>query len=168
MPTEDALYLGLCVVALVVAAHAPEDQRNGAVTIAALLLANWLLCAWTYAASSPQAFARAYGVPLSGIDLWVFADTIVGASAIALSKARAWGWALWGISVAQLTLHYFNEGMSEVAYLYALDKLLLAQIAVVIWLGSKGVGQRVGRWRDRVSRMGRMVRATACRAEKKP
>lgn len=145
MPTEDALYLGLCVVALVVAAHAPEDQRNGAFLAALLLLANWLLCGWTYQANAPQIWLRSKGLPVAAVDIWVCADVAMGGLSLLLAKVRWWGWILWSIAVAQVSFHYFNEALTDAAYLFWLDKLLLAQIACFILIGGNGVVQRVGR-----------------------
>jgi hypothetical protein len=133
-----------------------------------MLLANWLICGWTYAANSPQSVARHIGIPMTGIDVWACCDATLGGVVLTLSRARWWGWVLWAIAMAQLTLHGFNMHMSDAAYLGALDTLLVAQVAIFIFLGSNGVVQRIGSWRDRFSRVRRVVRHAEARTKATP
>lgn len=168
LSADSAFYLVLCVAAIGFAAHSPRYDRIGSVVASAMLLANWLICAATYAVYSPQSVARDIGIPMTGIDVWACADATLGGVVLTLSRARWWGWVLWAIAMAQLALHGFNMHMSDAVYLGALDKLLLAQVAIFIFLGSNGVVQRISGWRDRISRIRRLVRHAEARTKATP
>ena len=168
LSADSAFYLVLCVAAIGFATHSPRYDRIGAVVASAMLLANWLICAATYAVYSPQSVARDIGIPMTGIGVWACADATLGGIVMTLSRARWWGWALWAIAMAQVTLHGFNMHMSDAVYLGALDKLLIAQVAIFIFLGSNGVVQRIGSWRDRFSRVRRVVRHAEARTKATP
>lgn len=168
LSADSAFYLVLCVAAIGFAAHSPRYDRIGAVMASAMLLANWLICAATYAVYSPQSVARDIGIPMTGIDVWACADATLGGVVLTLSRARWWGWVLWAIAMAQLALHGFNMHMSDAVYLGALDKLLIAQVAIFIFLGSNGVVQRISSWRDRISRIRRVVRHAETRTKATP
>lgn len=150
---DAALYLVLCGAAIWFAAHSPIDQRRDAVTVAGALLANWLFCAWTYVApASVQELAP---------DLWAVADMAVGALAVMLAWRHWWGWAIYGLVMAQECFHAARGVVGVDAYLTALDRLLLAMIACFIVLGGRGVAQRVSAWLHRVSdfrRVGSLAR----------
>lgn len=168
LSADSAFYLVLCVAAIGFAAHSPRYDRIGAVVASAMLLANWLICAATYAVYSPQSVARDIGIPMTGIDVWACADATLGGVVLTLSRARWWGWVLWAIAMAQLALHGFNTHMIDAVYLGALDKLLIAQVAIFIFLGSNGVVQRISGWRDSISRIRRVVRHAEARTKATP
>lgn len=144
MSQEALIYLGLCAGAIVFACHASKDQRLASVTLAIGLLTNWLLVEWTYAgAASPQATLRGWGMPASAVDLWAIFDLSLGVLAIVTGRTRWWGWAIYGLCLAQVMTHVLRVHFTDATYTFWLDKMLLAQVAVFVLLGGRGVSDRM-------------------------
>lgn len=143
MSCEALIYLGLCLGAVVFAAHAPVGQRLAAFVLAAGIVLNWCFVEWTYSASSPQAWLRAQGIPTSAVDLWTVADLYVGVLALVTGRLRWWGWAVYMLCMTQIGAHSYRSQLSDENYTFWLDKMLLAQVAVFFLLGGKGVSDRM-------------------------
>lgn len=145
--------LVLCVVAVIVAGHAPPEHRRVAVALAAGCLANWLFCGWTYRA--PVLVQR------HAIELWTMADAAVGMAAVTLAHRFWLGWAVWAVSIVQVGFHLLHAQMADAAYLFWLDKLLLAQLACFLMVGGNGVRDRLSAGVD----LRRLVRAPRARPQ---
>lgn len=157
MTGEAMVYLGLCVGALAFATHAPKGDRLAASILASGLLANWLFGAWTYANLSPQAAFRDWGVPVRATDLWALADLALGALAVRVGWHRWWGWAVFFLCMAQLCMHPARPLIGDTLYTFWLDKILLAQVAVFILIGGRGVANRLSSG-ARLYRLGRTAK----------
>jgi hypothetical protein len=143
MTAEAIVYLALCVGAVTFATHAPKGERLAASILAAGLLANWLFVAWTYATSSPQAAIRSWGLPIHATDLWAIADLALGALAVRVGWHRWWGWAVFSLSMGHLCMHPARSLIGDTLYTFWLDKILLAQVAVFILIGGRGIANRL-------------------------
>lgn len=143
MTFEALIYPGLCFGAAVFAAHAPLGQRLSAIGLSLVLLANWFFVEWTYTAHPPQAWLRAQGVPSSAVDLWTVADMVLAFAALFFARLRWWGWAIYILCMMQIGAHSFRSNMTDENYTFWLDKMLLAQVAVFLLLGGKGVSDRL-------------------------
>ena len=157
MSGEAALYLGLCVTAVVFAVHAPKGDRLAATTLACGLLGNWLFVAWTYAGASPQAWLRAQGLPFHAPDLWAIADLCLGVLAVRVGLHRWWGWAVFSLCMLHLCMHPARPLLGDALYTFWLDKVLLAQIAVFILIGGRGIADRLS-FRLGLFRLGSLVK----------
>lgn len=153
MTGEALIYLGLCMGAVVFAVHAPRGERLAASILAGGLLANWLFVAWTYAALSPQAAIRGWGLPIHATDLWAMADLALGALAVRVGWHRWWGWAVFSLSMGHLCMHPARPLLGDALYTFWLDKILLAQVAVFILIGGRGIANRLS-FRARLHRLG--------------
>ncbi|MBB4616897.1 hypothetical protein [Sphingomonas abaci] len=132
---EKLIYLALCVAALGFAAHARVDQRRPAVTLAAMVLGNWLLCEWTYHA--PAVVQR------HAVEIWMMIDTLLGMAAIVFVNRFWFGWTIWALATTQVCFHLVHPLLSTSTYLFWLDKLLLAQLACFFMVGQNGVRDRL-------------------------
>jgi hypothetical protein len=153
MTGEALIYLGLCMGTVVFAAHAPKGERLAASILAGGLLANWLFVAWTYAPMSPQAAIRSWGLPIHATDLWAVADLALGALAVRVGWHRWWGWAVFSLCMAHLCMHPARPLIGDELYTFWLDKILLAQVAVFILIGGRGIANRLS-FRARLHRLG--------------
>lgn len=129
----------LCAAALGVAAFV-NPGRKAAVTLAALLCANFMFCNLAYTTYAPKYLFLSWGLPVSSKDLWLIADTLYGASAVLVGFYRKWAWVLWLTSVTQVGLHagYQLDLFNEYAYTDRLQNVLHAQIAVFFVIGGPG------------------------------
>lgn len=144
-----AVYLGLCVAAVLVAACAPVPARRRAVAAALVLLANWLFCEWTYAANAPQNLLYwRTGLYVEAFRWWAAADLVTALLGFLLGRDHWWGVALLLIGMFQMVPHHAREieAISKPLYLFTLDKLLLAQIALFFMIGGRGVGDGIVRF----------------------
>lgn len=134
---------GLCVLAVVFAAHV-SSARRVALPLAALLFAGWLeyVLAWT-----PFKPASLFRGLLDSKDLWSIVDGIFGALAITTAYRYWWGWALLLTSLCQEVLHaaYWLRVYDFEAYSGFLDITLLAQIGVFVLIGGRGVRDHLHR-----------------------
>lgn len=145
---------GMCAVAIVFAAHAP-DHRSAAVTLAALMTLGWAfyVSAWTDA--SPAMALAALGLPVTNKDMWSVMDALFGFAAIALAFMTWWGWALWATALTATAMHLsYRYGAGDFdAYSHVLDKILLAQMAIFYVIGGRGVADRIARVGTRCRRI---------------
>jgi len=154
--SEAVIYFGLCVLAIVFAAHAPKGDRTHAGLLAMCLTLNWLFVQWTYAAMSPQAMIRGAGLPIGTVDLWAIADLALGWVSVRIGWNRWWGWAIFALCMAQLCFHPARPLLGDALYTFWLDKILLAQVAVFILIGGRRVANRLSssarlRWLGRTA-----------------
>lgn len=143
MSGEAVIYFGLCVLAIVFAAHAPKGDRTNAALLALCLTFNWLFIQWTYAAMSPQAVIRAAGLPIGTVDLWAIADLALGWASVRIGWNRWWGWTMFALCIAHLCMHPARPLIGDEIYTFWLDKILLAQVAVFILIGGRKVANRL-------------------------
>lgn len=128
----------LCAAAVMFAALARSGKRE-AMTLAALLSANFLFCALCWTEYSPKYALSDMGFDVSNKDLWFCADALFGMACI-IAYDRWWGWALWFSSGVQLGIHMAYEAgaLGPTAYSDRLQDVLLAQLAVFFFIGGAG------------------------------
>lgn len=138
---------GLCVGAIVFASHVPTE-RKAAVALACLMFLGWAFYVSAWTAASPAKALSAAGVPINSKDLWSIMDALFGLAAVGLAWMTWWGRALWMTALTSTALHlsYRFGGADFDAYSHALDKVLLAQIALFIFIGGRGVSDRIVSW----------------------
>ena len=133
----------LCAAAVLFAAHTGKARRV-ALPLAVLLFAGWLqyILAWT-----PYKPANIFGGLLNSKDLWSIMDGILGALAITTAYRFWWGWALLLTSWCQEVLHvaYWLRAYDFGAYSGFLDLTFLAQIALFLVIGGRGVRDHINR-----------------------
>lgn len=162
-------YLIACVGAVAFAAGFPAGERRAGLVMAIALLANWLFVGWTYEPTSPHLLARAYGFPSQARDFWAVSDALFGGLVYAMGwseqdqKPYWWSTALWYFAIMQLGLHVARQfcGMESAVYLWGLDKLLLAEVAIFICVGANGVSDWLSAGFDRLFLFGRAASAQA-------
>jgi len=127
-----------CAAALVVAAFVHRG-RGEALTLAALLFANFVFCALAYTPYAPKLAFAAVGITVTSKDLWLLADAVYGTCAV-FAFRRWWGWGLWGLSSVQVALHIaYQWGLLDAdAYTDRLQNVLHAQLAVFFLIGGPG------------------------------
>jgi len=138
----------LCVTAIMFAALASSGRRE-ALPLAALLFADWLLyvLSWT-----PYKPANLFPGLLNSKDLWSIMDGIFGACAIVTAYRYWWGWALLLSVMCQEVLHaaYWLRVYDFETYSGFLDITFLAQVALFLVLGGRGVRDYLNRCIDRL------------------
>jgi len=152
---ESAVYALLCATAVVFAAGFPRGQQTAALFASCALTANWVFCGWTYEPVCPQTLLKAAtGVFIPSYIWWEPADFAVALVSFLLGRRHWWGWAMLWLGMCQLVAHQAHEwGVSDAPYLWWLDKLLLAQVAVFLLGGWKGVRDAVSSAVDHLSRL---------------
>lgn len=141
------LHGGLCVVAIVFAAHA-STERRAAVILARLMFLGWAFYVSAWTPASPAKALAAAGVPINSKDMWSVMDALFGFAAVFLAFRVWWGWALWATALTATAIHLaFQFGMANFEeYSHALDKVLLGQIALFFFIGGRGVSDRIIYW----------------------
>lgn len=148
----------LMLVAVFFATYVDKDRRGEAVAAALVLLAVWVLyvLSWT-----PLSLARGASavldVKVSSQDLWPVVDALAAMGIVLACFRRWWGWALWATLAAQVLIHYGNQQWSFDfgTYSHVLDGLFLAQIAIFILIGGRGVVDLLHRGIGRLRLLGR-------------
>lgn len=154
-----------CVVAIICAAHSPKDGRREAVALSSLLIVNWALFILAYTEWSPKMALDRIGIYTSSIQLWMIADSIIGAMAT-IAYRFWWGRALWAVCVVQILLHIGMEMKLFDPVVYTddlLNAMLLVQLAIFFVIGGAGARDRASYLYRRTARlfMGRGQKA-AC------
>lgn len=143
----------LCATAILFAAF--SSGRREALPLAALLFADWLLYVLSWTAFKP---ANLFHGLLNSKDLWAIMDGILGACAVVTAYRYWWGWALLLSVMCQEVLHaaYWLRVYDFETYSGFLDITFLAQVALFLVLGGRGVRDYLNRCFDRlgVSRRG--------------
>lgn len=140
-----ALFHGfLCLCAIFFAAHVREN-RSGAMALACLMTAGWVLYVSAWSPANPGAALKALGVPIVNKDLWAMSDALFGAAAIGLAWFTWWGWAFWMAALTATGAHLaYKFGADDFeAYSTLLDNILRAQIALFFLIGGRGVADRL-------------------------
>lgn len=145
MWTDPLLWLtGLgCVGTVICAAHSPHEGRWEAVSLACLLLINFILYQLAYTDWSPKWALEHWGVNTTSVQLWMLADAIGGCAAIAIAHRFWWGWALWAIAILQICFHAGMDLNLFPAAFYTdvlLNLALLFQLAIFFVIGGRGLG----------------------------
>lgn len=163
----------LCAAAVFAAAHVPVGRR-AAIILAAALFANWLLyvLAWT-----PFKPAALFDGLLSSKDLWAIMDGLCGMLAVAIAHRYWWGWAMWSAAVMQEFAHgaylfglveFGGRGFLDLStYSGALNTIFLAQVALFLLIGGRGIGDRIHHNLDRLRGVGRTMGTAKARSPRK-
>lgn len=125
------------------------------------LLVSWGLFVSAWADVSPAGVLLMAHIEVDHATLWSITDLVLSVFILGLAFDRWWGWALWSLLVAQIAMHvqYQSGGWDWAAYEKGLDATFLAQLAVLFWLGGKGVVDHLSDIRDHVRNVFRATRS---------
>jgi len=100
-------YAAVVILAVVMAAFAPQDQRKAALVCAAAFLASWMLhlSSWT-----PYAPEKALGMEPES--MWALSNTVVAVVVMVMARFTWWGPVLFGFLFAAV----FNDFLSWVGF----------------------------------------------------
>ena len=132
----------LACAAVLVACCARKDERTPAMVSGLAILITWGLYVSAWSDVSPAGVLMLTGIEVEHVDAWALTDLVLSVVIIATAFDREWGWMLWSLIIAQIAMHvqYQRGAWDWAAYEIGLDATFLAQLAVLFWLGGRGVG----------------------------
>lgn len=137
--------LGLVLLALLFAWHAPDEQRRQALACWAVIAADWLVYVTSWTPFALHFALKAVGIGIPSEDIWPVVDAVAAALVVAIAYNRGWALVLWcclAVQVCRHTAHQIFGGGFD-PYTQFLDLFFWGQIACFLMIGGRGVGDVV-------------------------